>query len=73
MPGVYPAAPGGATNPPRKLLDQVRDALRVKHYSYRGELQGDGSQVRDNRGIRFVVVRLKLPHASCYPANLRAL
>jgi len=37
MPGVYPAAPGGATNPPRKLLDQVRDAPRVKHYSYRTE------------------------------------
>ena len=37
MPGVYPAASGGATNPPRKLLDQVRDALRVKHYSYRTE------------------------------------
>ena len=37
MPGVYPTAPGGATNPPRKLLDQVRDVLRVKHYSYRTE------------------------------------
>ncbi len=24
-------------NPPKKLLDQVRDALRVKHYSYRTE------------------------------------
>jgi len=22
---------------PRKLLDQVRDALRIKHYSYRTE------------------------------------
>ncbi len=33
MPVTYPAAPGDATNsacPPRKLLDQVRDALRVK-------------------------------------------
>jgi integron integrase len=25
------------SNPPRKLLDQVRDALRVKHYAYRTE------------------------------------
>ena len=24
-------------NPPRKLLDQVRDAIRLKHYSYRTE------------------------------------
>jgi Phage integrase, N-terminal SAM-like domain len=23
--------------PPKKLLDQVRDAIRVKHYSYRTE------------------------------------
>ena len=23
--------------PPRKLLDQVRDAIRLKHYSYRTE------------------------------------
>jgi len=23
--------------PPRKLLDQVRDAIRVKHYSYKTE------------------------------------
>jgi Phage integrase, N-terminal SAM-like domain len=23
--------------PPRKLLDQVRDAIRVKHYAYRTE------------------------------------
>ncbi len=26
-----------AQNPPRKLLDQVRDAIRLKHYSYRTE------------------------------------
>jgi integron integrase len=25
------------TNPPKKLLDQVRDAVRTKHYSYRTE------------------------------------
>ena len=24
-------------SPPRKLLDQVRDAIRLKHYSYRTE------------------------------------
>jgi hypothetical protein len=24
-------------NPPRKLLDQVSDAIRTKHYSYRTE------------------------------------
>jgi Phage integrase, N-terminal SAM-like domain len=24
-------------NPPKKLLDQVRDAIRLKHYSYRTE------------------------------------
>jgi Phage integrase, N-terminal SAM-like domain len=24
-------------HPPRKLLDQVRDAIRLKHYSYRTE------------------------------------
>jgi hypothetical protein len=24
-------------HPPRKLLDQMRDALRLKHYSYRTE------------------------------------
>jgi hypothetical protein len=23
--------------PPKKLLDQVRDLLRIKHYSYRTE------------------------------------
>lgn len=40
MPAAYPAAPGDTTSsarPPRRLLDQVRDALRVKHYSYRTE------------------------------------
>ena len=26
-----------AQNPPKKLLDQVRDAIRLKHYSYRTE------------------------------------
>jgi site-specific recombinase XerD len=26
-----------ALTPPKKLLDQVRDALRVKHYAYRTE------------------------------------
>ena len=25
------------TPPPKKLLDQVRDAIRVRHYSYRTE------------------------------------
>lgn len=25
------------TIPPRKLLDRVRDAIRLKHYSYRTE------------------------------------
>jgi hypothetical protein len=24
-------------NPPKKLLDQVRDVIRLKHYSYRTE------------------------------------
>jgi hypothetical protein len=24
-------------NPPKKLLDQVRDVIRLKHYSYRKE------------------------------------
>ena len=40
MTAAYPSAPGGASipaRPPRYLLDQVRDALRVKHYSYRTE------------------------------------
>ena len=26
-----------AQNPPKKLLEQVRDAIRLKHYSYRTE------------------------------------
>ena len=26
-----------AQNPPKKLLDQVRDAIRLKYYSYRTE------------------------------------
>nr|WP_277874101.1 phage integrase N-terminal SAM-like domain-containing protein [Pseudanabaena cinerea] len=30
--------PNGQTEPPpRKLLDRVRDAIRVKHYSYQTE------------------------------------
>ncbi|QEG34864.1 hypothetical protein Pr1d_21520 [Bythopirellula goksoeyrii] len=36
MPQVYPPVQHGATNgscPPRKLLDQVREVLRAKHYS----------------------------------------
>jgi Phage integrase, N-terminal SAM-like domain len=40
MPAAYPAAPAEATSsarPGRKILDQVRDALRVRHYSYRTE------------------------------------
>ncbi|QEG37308.1 hypothetical protein [Bythopirellula goksoeyrii] len=40
MPQVYPPVPHGATmgsRPPRKLLDQVRDVPRAKHYSYRPE------------------------------------
>ncbi len=40
MSEVYRPAPRGATiapRPPRKLLDQVRDVLRTKHYSYRTE------------------------------------
>ena len=26
-----------STPPPKRLLDQVRDAIRLKHYSYRTE------------------------------------
>lgn len=40
MPQVYPTVPHGTTigsRPQRKLLDQVRDVLRAKHYSYRTE------------------------------------
>lgn len=40
MPEIYRPAPWGAIvapRPPRKLLDQVRDVLRAKHYSYRTE------------------------------------
>ncbi len=40
MSAVYSALPGTTSTlvrPPRKLLDQVRDVLRVKHYAYRTE------------------------------------
>jgi integron integrase len=41
MPAVYPSGVGvatqGAAARPRKLLDQLRDVLRAKHYSYRTE------------------------------------
>jgi hypothetical protein len=30
--------------PPKKLLDQLRDVLRLKHYSYRTEQTYSGSQ-----------------------------
>jgi integrase len=45
--------------PPKKLLDQVRDAIRLKHYSYRTEqscvqlLYGSG--LRLNEGLRLRV------------------
>ncbi len=32
-----PAPPAGPSPPPRKLLDRVRDALRVRHYAIRTE------------------------------------
>ncbi|WP_286396691.1 hypothetical protein [Pseudanabaena mucicola] len=31
------ASNGQIEPPPRKMLDQVRDAIRVKHYSYQTE------------------------------------
>lgn len=40
MSEAYPLVPKSATNgplPPRRLLDRVRDVLRVQHYSYRTE------------------------------------
>ncbi len=42
MSAVYPALPGVTSNlarPQHKLLDQVRDVLRVKHYAYRAGLR----------------------------------
>ncbi len=38
MPTSSPVTiPAAASPPPRRLLDQVRDAVRVRHYSYRTE------------------------------------
>ena len=38
MSSVYRSAPSSATNgKPPKLLDQLKSALRVKHYAYRTE------------------------------------
>ena len=37
-------------SPPRKLLDQVRDTIRLKHYSYRTEQTYVGS---NRRSIHF--------------------
>lgn len=36
-PAVAPPAPPAGSPPPRKLLDRVRDALRVRHYAIRTE------------------------------------
>ena len=37
MPEAAMSLPEESANPPRKLLDQMRDKLRFKHYSYRTE------------------------------------
>jgi hypothetical protein len=41
----------GMTEAPRKLLDQVRDAIRLKHYSYRTVRVASASGRTDLRGL----------------------
>ena len=58
MPEVYSADAGGAITaslPPRQLLDQVRDAWRVKHYSYRTEQAYVGQNHWSAIGVRNLI------------------
>jgi hypothetical protein len=48
----------------RKLLDQVRDAIRVKHYSYRTE-EGYVNWIR-----RFILFHDKLFHDKRHPKEM---
>ncbi len=48
-----------ANSPPRRLLDSVRDALRVRHYSYRTE------QCYVHWIKRFVLF-----HGKCHPRQM---
>lgn len=49
------------TEPPKKLLDQVRDAIRLKHYSYRTE------QTYVDWIHRFIIF-----HNKCHPKDMGA-
>ncbi|MBW4650742.1 MAG: hypothetical protein KME06_18930 [Kastovskya adunca ATA6-11-RM4] len=50
--------------PPKKLLDQVRDAIRVKHYSYRTE---------ETRKLPTVLTSKDRPLGAIAPALHRAI
>lgn len=44
--------------PKRKLLDQVRDAIRLKHYSYRTEQSEAASKIRATSALTRIVIVL---------------